>query len=272
MHTKNEIQQAAEILAGATRAAASCGAGISAESGIATFRDPGGVWERLNPAEVGTTEGLIQTLARHPERLIPFFLELLDALENAEPNPAHRALCDLERMGILKAVITQNIDNLQQEAGSTSVIEVHGNGFRLACISCGESETRERKALIQETRLKISQIQEFSMTAIAGLMPACKRCGAMMRPDVVMFGEAVKDIPKAFAAADACDVLLAVGTSGVVYPAALLPLAAKDAGAQVIVINPSENPFASVSDVYVPGRAGIVMPEIVEMVRQMRSS
>ena len=272
MKIDNEIQKAAEIIAGARHAVASCGAGISAESGIATFRDPGGVWDKLNPVEVGTTSGLINTLNKNAQKLIPFFIELLEAFEQAEPNPAHIALGELEKMGILKTVITQNIDNLHQEAGNTDVVEVHGNGFRLSCISCGKLKTRPRRELIGEIKSKIQTMTEYSLSTMASLMPTCGHCESLMRPDVVMFGEMVKDIPRAFSAAKHCDVMLAIGTSGVVYPAAYLPFEAKDAGAKVIVVNPNENPFARVSDAYIPMNAGTAMPRLVEAVRAVKTT
>ena len=272
MTAERDIRKAAEILARARYAVASCGAGISAESGIATFRDPGGVWDRLNPIEVGTTDGLIRTLTRNPKKLIPVFIELLNALGGAEPNPAHRALFDLEKMGILKTVVTQNIDNLHQEAGNTDVIEVHGNGFRLSCLSCGNSQTKDRRELIRETKAKIASLAAYDIAAITSLLPKCGRCGAVMRPDVVMFGEDVKEIPRAFAAAKKCDALLAIGTSGMVYPAAYLPIDAKNAGAAIIVVNPNENAFSAVSDVYISLKAGTAMPKIVEAVIEIRKS
>jgi NAD-dependent deacetylase len=270
MEIEKQIQAAAEILAGAKNAAASCGAGISAESGIATFRDAGGVWDRMNPAEVGTTGGLVDTLSRKPEKLIPFFLELLDTFEKAEPNPAHLALAELEQMGILKTVITQNIDNLHQESGSTGVIEVHGNGFRFACLSCSNVDSGDRRKLIVETRTKLTGLSDYSLSSLSTVLPTCNECGTMMRPDVVMFGEMVKDIPKAFGAAQKSDVMLAIGTSGVVYPAAYLPFEAKEAGARVIVVNPNENPFARICDAYIPMKAGEAMPRVVEAVKAIR--
>mgnify|MGYP006273418399 FL=1 len=271
MTTEQQIQQAAEILAGAEKAVASCGAGISAESGIATFRDVGGVWDRMNPAEVGTTQGLIDTLSRDAGKLVPFFLELLDAFDQAAPNPAHKALAELEQMGILQTVVTQNIDNLHLEAGNTDVIEVHGNGFRMACLSCSYIETRDRRHLIGEARDKLQSMKEYSLAAMMEVMPQCTQCGAMMRPDVVMFGEMVKDIPRAFEAARKSDVMLAIGTSGVVYPAAYLPFEAKEAGAQVIVVNPNENPFSRISETYIPLNAGEAMPKLVEAVKTIKT-
>ncbi len=270
METNREISQAAEILARASNAVASCGAGISAESGIATFRDPGGVWDRLNPAEVGSTQGLLGALEKNAAKFVPVFLDLLSALEAADPNPGHLALGDLEAMGLLTTVVTQNIDNLHQEAGNTRVLEVHGNGFRLRCTSCGRKESRERKQLLQETRAQIEHLPEYSLSAFVEVMPKCDQCGAIMRPDVVMFGEAVQELPTAFEAAKTCDVMLALGTSGVVYPAAYLPFEAKRAGASVIVVNPNENPFDSVSDAYVPMKTGEALPKIVAAVKDIK--
>jgi len=270
MSTEKEIHKAAEILAGAQNAVASCGAGISAESGIATFRDPGGVWEKMNPAEVGTSSGLIDTLGKNAAKLIPFFIELLEAFEQADPNPAHRALAELEQMGILKTVITQNIDNLHQEAGNTDVVEVHGNGFRLCCLSCSQVAVGDRRKLIMETKSKIQALEEYNLSSMMMVMPECSACGFRMRPDVVMFGETVKEIPRAFDAAKKSDVMLAIGTSGVVYPAAYLPFEAKAAGARVIVVNPNENPFASVSDAYIPMNAGEAMPKLIETIKAIK--
>ncbi|MCF8095515.1 MAG: hypothetical protein K9J79_09180 [Desulfobacteraceae bacterium] len=263
-----EILRAAKILAEAENAAASCGAGISAESGIPTFRDPGGVWERADPAEMGTSEGLIATLKTNPQKLLPVFRDLLDTFEQAEPNPAHFALRHLEQMGILKTVVTQNIDNLQQEAGSTDVIEVHGNGFRMRCLKCGRSKCYPRKDMIRRIKEKIQAPDSVAFSDIVELMPKCEECGSVTRPDVVMFGEAVKDIPKSFEAARKCDVMLAIGTSGVVYPAAYLPFEAKEAGARVIVVNPNENAFHRVSDVYIPLKAAEAMDQIVKAVKE----
>jgi NAD-dependent deacetylase len=270
MNIRDEILRAASILAKAENVVASTGAGISAESGIATFRDPGGVWERLNPMEVGNTAGLIDALDRQPQKYVPFFMELLNTLENAEPNAGHLALADLERLGIIKTIITQNIDNLHQEAGNTRVIEVHGNGFRLCCVSCGRREKRDRKDLLKEAKSRIEAIEAFSLSAFMKVLPECDACGSMMRPDVVMFGESVQGLPAAFEAARTCDAMLALGTSGVVYPAAYFPFEAKQAGASVIVVNPNENPFYAVSDAYIPLKAGEALPQIVEAVRLIR--
>lgn len=264
------IQEAAALLAKASHAVAFSGAGISAESGIPTFRDPGGVWDRLNPAEVGDTQGLLASLEKNPEKLVAMFAELLAVFDAAMPNPGHRALFDLERMGTLQSVITQNIDNLHQEAGSTQVIEMHGNGFRFRCLSCRNRRSHERHALIGQVREKLGALPDFSTASMLSAMPVCDLCGSAMRPDVVMFGESVMEIEAAFAQARSCDVMLALGTSGVVVPAAQVPAEAKAAGAGVIVINPNENGFARVCDIYIPMKTGQALPRIVEQIKKIR--
>jgi NAD-dependent deacetylase len=264
-----EIDEAASILARSTRAVASCGAGISAESGIATFRDPGGVWDTLDPAEVGTVDGLINTLERDAKKLIPLFLEMLDSFEQAEPNPGHRSLVDLEVMGILKTVITQNTDNLHQEAGSTSVIEVHGNLCRMVCVSCGRRRRFDRKSLIGDVKSRLKSLKKYTLSHLISLAPQCDLCGSMMRPDVVMFGESVQQLPEAYGAIQGCDTMLVLGTSGVVYPAASFPFEAQKRGAKVIVINPRENAFAEVTDVYIPMKTGEALPLVVNRIKEL---
>ena len=177
MTTTVDLQIAASILAKASRAVASCGAGISAESGIATFRDAGGLWDRIDPIEVGTPAGLVNTLERKAAVLLPLFLELLDSFEQASPNPGHTALADLEAMGILTTIITQNVDNLHQEAGNSDVIEVHGNLFRMKCLACETVSTYDRKQLIGETRTGLTALTAFTLDALTTLAPKCPACG-----------------------------------------------------------------------------------------------
>ncbi len=266
---RKEIEEAAKILSKATRASAFCGAGNSEESGIATFRDPGGLWDQVDPIEVGTAEGLISALDRNAEKLLPVFIGILNAFEQADHNPGHKALADLEAMGILMSVITQNVDNLHQEAGSSKVIEVHGNLFRMKCLSCGCTKNVERKSFVREIREKLNAMAEFSLTHMVSLAPLCDTCSSMMRPDVVMFGEAVQHLPRAFGIAQSTDVMLVLGTSGNVYPAAYFPIEAKKAGARIIVINPTENAFSPVTDVYIPMKTGEALPAIVGKIKEM---
>lgn len=264
-----EIQKAAELLLGSNDTAAFCGSGVSAESGISTFRDPGGIWDRLDMNEVGTAGGLFATLGNNPGKLVPIFFELLDTLEKAAFNPGHEALAWLQSRARLRTIITQNVDNLQQEAGSDAVIEVHGNLFDMVCLSCGKKQKFARRPLVHEIREKMKRMRDMSLAGLVSLVPRCESCGSLMRPDVVMFGEAVKEMPRTFELARECDVMLVLGTSGVVYPAAELPYEAMRAGAKIVVINPHENAFFDICDVYIPMKTGEALPAIVEKVRSM---
>ncbi|HPL16011.1 MAG TPA: Sir2 family NAD-dependent protein deacetylase [Spirochaetota bacterium] len=265
---QNEISRAAELLKNTRNAVAFCGSGVSEESGIATFRDPGGIWDRINPMEVGTLEGIISVLTKNPGRILPVFMDLLEVFEKADFNPGHRALAEFEKMGILKKIITQNIDNLQQEAGSVAVIEVHGNMFRLACVSCGRKVVVDRKPFVASLKSRMAAITAFTLPAVMELAPRCGSCGSLMRPDVVMFGEAVQELPHAFAAARGCDMLLVLGTSGVVYPAAEIPFEAKKRFADIIVINPNENAFSDITDIYIPMKTGEALPAILNAMKK----
>lgn len=263
-----EIQEAASILSRSTRASASSGAGFSAESGISTFRDPGGIWDQIDPMEAGTVEGLIRTIDKNSEKLVPLFLNMLDSFEQADPNSGHMALAALEELGILQTVITQNVDNLHQEAGTSNLVEVHGNLFQMVCMGCSRRKGVDRRSHIKAVREKLLAIKGFDLTSLLTLALNCDICGSVMRPDVVMFGEAVKDLNRAFQICLDTDTMLVLGTSGVVYPAASFPREAKKAGASVIVINPTENAFGDVSDVYIPMRSGEALPLIVAQIRK----
>ncbi len=263
-----QIKEAASILSKSRNAAASCGSGISAESGISTFRDPGGIWDQVDPFEVGTASGLVNFMMKNSGKLLPLFINMLDSFEKADPNPAHIALYELEQMGILKTVITQNVDNLHYEAGNRNVIEVHGNLFRMRCMACNAEKYLDRKPYIKDVREKLNALALFDLSALMKLVPVCDQCASMMRPDVVMFGEAVKDLPEAFEASRNTDVMLILGTSGVVYPAAAFPGEAKSSGAKLIEINPNENPFSGISDIYIPMKAGEALPEIIREIKR----
>ncbi|MBW1989220.1 MAG: NAD-dependent deacylase, partial [Deltaproteobacteria bacterium] len=143
-----QLEKAAQILARCKSAVASTGAGMSAESGIPTFRDPGGLWDVVDPMEVGTVAGLVRALDKNAAALVPVLRNILSSLEKSAPNAGHYALAKLEKMGVLAGVVTQNVDNLHAEAGSRRVVEVHGNAFRLRCLACGSVERKDRAALL----------------------------------------------------------------------------------------------------------------------------
>lgn len=238
------LDKAADWIAESRRAVAFSGAGVSAESGIATFRDPGGVWERFDPAEVGTAAGIASLLRSGPARLYGFLREVLDSVLRAEPNGGHRALAALEEIRRLQAVITQNVDDLHQSAGSSKVVELHGNVLRLRCIECGHGEKLDRHSLA--ARLERAFGGDLGLKAILDRLPRCERCGEFVRLDVVLFGESVQDLDHAYDLAESADLMLVVGTSGTVYPAAELPEVCRQAGGRIIVVNPSEKDRKSV--------------------------
>ncbi len=261
------IRKAASLIDGSKRVVAFCGSGVSEESGISTFRDPGGLWDIVDPWEVGTLQGFMNTIKTKNDQLLPVFNGILSSFEKAEPNPGHIALFDLENMGKLQAVITQNIDNLHQEAGNSNVIEVHGNLFKMKCLGCGNQVKVDRKSFIEKTKRELIKQENFDFTTLVNLAEKCALCANLMRPDVVMFGEAVQHLTDAYGMAYGADVLLILGTSGVVYPAADIPLQAKQSGAKIIEINPTENAFGSITDIYIPMKSGIALPFVVEYLK-----
>jgi len=255
-----QLDQVASIIASARNLVAFTGAGMSAESGIPTFRDPGGLWDRYDPDQLGT-DG-VATLGKITEQGRAFFQEMVATLERAKPNPGHLALAELERMGILRSVITQNIDNLHWEAGNTAVIEVHGNFYRLRCLTCGHTFKLKKGEELPSMAKQMAEIKGQDTLELSQLMPKCQ-CGGLTRFDVVHFGEPVQDFPEAEHAAQSCDVMLALGTSGVVTPAALLPGYAKRAGAKVIEINATGSYFPQIADYAIVAKTGEALPEIV---------
>lgn len=238
------------------------GAGISAESGIPTFRDPGGVWDRFDPREFGTWEGLASLAMTRPDALAEFLSELRRVFAGARPGPAHRALARLDRAGLMGGVITQNVDGLHQEAGSGNVIEVHGSFRSTRCLSCGRRGELGLQGFLDNLDRAIIGLRSAFVPSLAALLPRCERCGGPARPDFVAFGEAVQDMAEAEAMARSCRVLLVVGTSGEVFPAAHLPEAARAQGATVLEVAAGETHIRA--DVRLRGRAGEVLPALAD--------
>ena len=217
------------------------GSGISAESGVPTFRDAQtGLWSRYDPQELATPEAF----ARDPELVWKWYAWRRSLVEGARPNAGHRALADLERRAPAFSLVTQNVDGLHQEAGSAKVVELHGNIRRSRCPAEAVPVEPDGTDLPP---------------------PLCPNCGSPLRPDVVWFGEAlpVAELEAASEAARSCDVLLSVGTSGLVYPAASLPYEALENGAIVVEVNPEPTPLSASADLLLRGRAGEVLPELV---------
>jgi NAD-dependent deacetylase len=265
-YRENLPEELIQVVAHAKNIVAFTGAGMSAESGIPTFRDRGGIWDRFDPEEVGTPAGIISLLTRNPEKILSFLKESFDTMRAAFPNPGHIAISELEKLNLLKFVITQNIDNLHSEAGNSNVIELHGNLYRFKCMKCGKKIKYSKSDFFQLAE-KILESDKFSIENIISAVPRCS-CGGIMRIDVVLFGEPVQDMDRAYEEASRADVMLVVGTSGVVYPAASIPMVAKRHGATIIEINPSTSGFSEIVDWRLEGTSATLLNKLVQMVKE----
>lgn len=238
------------------------GAGISAESGIPTFRDPGGIWDRFDPEEFGTWDGVMRLAMNRPDELAAFLAELRSVIAAARPGPGHVSVARLEEAGLLHGVITQNVDGLHQEAGSSTVVEVHGSFTRVSCLACGHRERVSREAFLEGLDRAILGLRTAFIPSLASLLPRCERCGGPARPDFVAFGEPIHDFERAEELARGCRVMLIVGTHGEVFPAAGLPQTARRAGATLIEVSRGRT-FVDV-DIRLHGQAGRILPPLVD--------
>jgi len=223
---------------------------MSKESGIPTFRDaPNSLWENYDPMQLATREGF----GSDPALVWRWYTDRRKMIGKAKPNPGHKAVAELESLIDNVVVVTQNIDNLHQVAGSTEIIEVHGNIFRYKCFD------REHPI---ESLPKGNEIP-----------PRCE-CGSFIRPAVVWFGEMLPEdaIAESYRALSNCDTLLVIGTSGTVVPAAGFASVAKQAGAKIIEVNPEETPITFEADVSLRGPAGEILPELVQSLKAQRGS
>ncbi len=249
------VDRAARAIVNARHVVALVGAGLSAESGVPTFRGPEGLWTKHGEPDLRDYERFAADPKTWWEQRISRaskYNELVQALEKAAPNAGHLALRDLEEAGYLKHIITQNIDNLHQEAGSRAISEIHGNRTKLRCIGCNQ-----RWAL-----------DEFP---IDELPPHCPQCGDIVKGDTVMFGEPIpRDVlDECIEQARRCDCMLLIGTSAVVYPAAGLPVDVKMSGGRLIEVNPNETPLTEISDIVLRAPAGQALPRVAERVREI---
>jgi NAD-dependent deacetylase len=238
------IKKAAELIKNSKNLIALTGAGHSVESGIPDFRGKDGLWTRYDPMVYAH----IEMFRRHPEKSWEMLAEMQNLTGTAKPNAAHFALARLEEIGYLKAIITQNVDNLHQEAGSKKVIEFHGNDKHLECLDCG----------------RVYEAAEFQITKKT--LPVCKKCLSILKPTVVFFGEAIPHaaLMESMMLADKADVVMVIGTSAQVYPAASIPYNAKDHGASVIEMNLEETSLThSITDVFIQGLLGTTLPELI---------
>ncbi|MCS7196877.1 MAG: NAD-dependent deacylase [Aquificaceae bacterium] len=221
------------------------GAGISAESGIPTFRGDGGLWRNFRAEELATPTAF----KKNPVLVWEWYMWRRSLIAKAKPNEGHLGLVELEeKLGDNFLLITQNVDGLHQRAGSKRLVELHGNIWRVRCLSCG--------AVYQDERVQSED-----------LPPSCRECGGLVRPDVVWFGEALPDeaLKTAILWASSCDIFVSIGTSALVYPAAQLPYIAKEKGAKVVEINPEETPLSKIADIIIREPASKGVRKLLQM-------
>jgi len=250
------MERLAQLILDSKKTIAFTGAGVSTESGIPDFRSPGGIWSRYDPEDF-----TIQKFVNSPEARRTFWRMSAEGalLAEAEPNPAHYAIAELHGLGRLDCVITQNIDNLHQKAGvpDDRVLELHGNMRRVICLSC-----RGRfplPGLVTTVREGID-------------IPECPDCRGILKPDAVLFGEQlpIVTLREATRRAQKCDLFIVIGSSLVVYPAAYIPTYAAGAGAALAIVNLTDTPLDHEAEVVIRGKAGDIMPGVMNHVRSRR--
>ncbi len=231
------------------------GAGVSTESGIPDFRSPGGLWEKYDPDDF-----LYQKIISSEESRRKYWKmhsELYYTITQSDPNPAHFACVELDKMGKLDCLITQNIDNLHQKAGlpEEKILELHGNSMKVLCLSCGKQYRRD-------------EIQEWLENGIEA--PSCEECNGILKPATIAFGQAMpqRETEEAVEKSRNCELFIAMGSSLVVHPAALMPLYAKEGGARLVIINLTSTPYDDQADLIIRGKAGEVIFSIVERVKK----
>lgn len=242
----DNFQRAADIIKKSQHMIALTGAGISVESGIPDFRSSGGLWEKYDPSIYAT----IDTFRRNPEMVWEMLFDMDNIVRDARPNKGHLALARLEEMGLLKYIITQNVDNLHQEAGNKNVIEYHGNSSKLECLKCGvKYDNAEKMAGKKE-------------------IPRCDSCNEILKPTVIFFGEMIPydALHQSSELASQADVVLVVGTSAIVYPAAGIPMEAKQNNAVIIEVNMEPSALTNyITDIFIQGSAGENLDKIIAL-------
>ena len=243
-----DIDKAVELLKSSKYTTAFTGAGISVESGIPPFRGEGGLWNKYDPNILD-----LHTYRVNPDKSWPVIKELFfDFFGEARANKAHFGLAEIEQKGLLKSIITQNIDSLHQEAGSKTIFEYHGNCRQLVCFDCGSVEQVKDKVLTETP-------------------PKCEKCGGLLKPDFIFFGEGIPEeaYEKSLEAARNCEVMLVIGTTGEIVPASTLPYMAKEMGAKIIEINTNESAYTNtITDIFLQGKATEVMAKIISQLNR----
>jgi NAD-dependent deacetylase len=246
------IIEAAAIIVGSSYVTCLTGAGISVESGIRPFRGPGGLWTEKGEPPMDGYQRFLRDPKAHWERRMRDAGEFGINIMGAEPNPGHLALAELERMGVVRWLITQNIDNLHLAAGSKNVLEIHGNSRYLRCVECSS------RWPVAEFRLE-------------GIPPRCPECGGIVKSDTVMFGEPipVTVLNRCFEEAGRSDCMIVAGTSATVTPAANLPIIVKRSGGRLVEFNVRSSEISSICDANVYAPSGESLPVLVEEIKRL---
>ncbi|MFC2046757.1 NAD-dependent protein deacylase [Chloroflexota bacterium] len=244
----------ADLIINAQKVVVFTGAGISTESGIPDFRGPGGIWERFDPEDFTYHKFVSDPEARRKHWQM---LQEGGLTTKAKPNPAHYAIAELDRLGKLDCVITQNVDSLHQKAGvhDDKIFELHGNMLWAICLSCG------RRYPFEQIKTRLDQGEEG---------PNCTDCHGLLKPDAVLFGESLpeKVLQEATSRSCNCDLFIVVGSTLVVYPAAYIPIYATDSGAKLVIINLSSTPMDHQAAVLIRAKAGETMLKVLHRVRE----
>ncbi|MFX1562705.1 MAG: NAD-dependent protein deacylase [Promethearchaeota archaeon] len=251
MVSETHIQKAAQFILESSSTVALTGAGVSTESGIPDFRGPNGLWTKVDASKFASVDAFLSD----PKGWWLTALELSPTIMNAKPNPAHKILAKLEKMGLIQWLVTQNVDGLHKQAGSKNVLEVHGSLSSASCIVCRAQVGRR----YLEKAIKKRWIP-----------PTCPDCGGILKLDAVLFGEGLprEAMAEAVNAARTCRLMLVVGSSLLVYPVATLPSIARQSGAHLIIINHEETPFDDVADLVFHAEAGDILTRITEIVKR----
>jgi NAD-dependent deacetylase len=251
----NDIRRAAELISNSKHGIVLTGAGVSTESGIPDFRGDSGIWKKYKPEKYGS----IQSFLNDPTKFWKMAEDIAPTLFSAKPNPGHYAIAELEKMNIIKAVITQNVDELHQKAGSIIVYEVHGNVNRFACLGCRASYNKEQvmRKLRKEKQLP----------------PLCSYCGISLKPSVVLFGENLPNFEKYMSIdlAKKSDVMLVAGSSLQVAPICDLPLYTIREGGKLIIVNDEPTDLDERAEVVINNKTGTILPLIVEEIKKLKA-
>jgi NAD-dependent deacetylase len=251
----DQIDKVADLIVNAKRTVVFVGAGLSTESGIPDFRSPGGVWDKYDPEDFYFQNFLSSEASR--EKYWQMATEMYEAMKYAKPNQAHFAVAELEKLGKLDCLITQNIDGLHFKAGNSpeKVLELHGTAMHVTCLNC--NKRYEREAI----QIRIAQGEKA---------PHCDECAGLLKPATISFGQSMpeRETREAYEWSAACDLFVVIGSSLVVQPAAYMPVIAHKNGAKLVIINRDETPCDDIADIIVKAQAGPAMAAVLERVRK----